>query len=212
MKSPGKLSWLALAFPLLMLFAAPARALMPGSDYVDIPPQPVSTQGKVEVIEFFWYGCPHCFHLEDQLNAWAKRLPKDVVLKRQPAVLGDNWAPLARVYYALKSLGQIPRLHDAVFNAIHVKHINLNDPNTFFNWAVGHGVNRSKLVAAYNSFYVDTMVARAKQMTLHYRINGVPTFVVDGKYQTSAYLAGGYPQMFQALDGLIARERGHRRR
>jgi protein dithiol oxidoreductase (disulfide-forming) len=211
MKRLGRLSWLVLALSLL-LSSLPALALMPGSDYLDIPPQPVNTKGRVEVIEFFWYGCPHCFHLEDELNAWAGKLPKDVVLKRQPAVLNDGWMPLARAYYALASVGAVGRLHDAVFNAIHEQHVDLSQPATFFDWAARHGVDRRKLASAYDSFYVNTMVARARQMTQRYKITGVPSFVVDGKYQTSAYLTGGHEQLFETLDALIDQERRHKRR
>lgn len=190
----------------LSLAANPALALEAGKDYVDIPPQPVETRSKVEVIEFFWYRCSHCASLEPELNAWVKKLPKHVQFKRQPAVLNEGWQSLARAYYALESLDLVDRLHGEVFHAIHNQGIDLNDPDTFFEWAEGKGVDRKRLEAAYKSFAVATKTARAKQLSRGYRLTGVPAFVVNGRYMTSAYITGGHPQLFAALDALVARE------
>lgn len=190
----------------LALGAPAALALEAGKDYVEIPPQPVETRGKVEVIEFFWYRCPHCAHLEPELQAWLKKLPKNVQFKRQATALNDGWVPLTRAYYALEALGLVDKLHAQVFHAIHDQGIDLNDPDTFFEWAEGKGVERKRLEAAYNSFGVAAKVSRAKQVARGYRLNGVPAFVVNGRYVTSAYITGGHPQLFAALDGLIAQE------
>lgn len=189
-----------------------ARAAEWGKDYVEIiPAQPVEVpRGKVEVIEFFWYRCPHCADLEPELEAWIKRQPPHVVVRRQPAVLNDSWLPLARAYYALEAVGQLERLHAEVFKAIHRDRIDLNDPNTFFDWAAARGVDRRKLADAYNAFSVNAKAARAKQLSARYRITGVPAFVVNGKYQTSAYLTGGHKELFRVLDALIEQERGKR--
>ncbi len=183
-----------------------------GKDYVEIiPAQPVdATRGKVEVIEFFWYRCPHCADLEPELEAWIKRQPPHVVVRRQPAVLNDSWLPLTRAYYALEAVGQLERLHAEVFKAIHRERIDLNDPNTFFDWAAARGVDRRKLAEAYNSFSVNAKAARAKQLSARYKITGVPAFVVNGKFQTSAYLTGGHKELFRVLDALIEQERGKR--
>jgi thiol:disulfide interchange protein DsbA len=201
------LASLGLALPLLFGMPA-AHALEAGLDYTELsPPQHPDVQhNQVEVVEFFWYRCPHCFHLEPELNAWAKKLPKNVVLKRVPGILNDQWMPLARVYYALAALDLADKMHDQVFDAIHVQHIDLNDPTTFFDWAVTKGVDRRKLVAAYNSFGVNSEVMRARQMTRAYKLNGVPSFAVDGKYTTSAYLTGSEEKTFEVLDGLIDME------
>lgn len=204
------LSQLACVFVLSLILAAHAAEW--GKDYVELfPAQAVDApRGKIEVIEFFWYRCPHCANLQPELEAWAKRQPDDVLIRHQPAVLNDAWLPLARVFYALEAVGQLDRLHAAVFTAIHRDRINLDDANTFFDWAAGRGVDRKKLIEAYNSFSVNVKAARAKQLTARYQITGVPTFVVNGKYQTSAYLAGGYKALFKVLDDLIAQERGTR--
>ncbi len=191
----------------LLLASAPATALEWGKDYVEVPAQPTSVKrGQVEVLEFFWYRCPHCFHLEPELNTWLKTLPKNVVFKRVPGVLNDSWMPLARAYYALEAAGLLDKLHDDVFHAIHVEGMDLNPPTAFLDWAVTKGVDRKTLAAAYNSFAVETKAMRAQQLTRAFRLNGVPGFVVNGKYSTSAYLTGGNPQTFKVLDELIAME------
>lgn len=200
------------AICLSLLLATPALAAEWGRDYVELsPPQPVEARGKVEVIEFFYYGCPHCARLEPELKAWAKRLPPYVVLKRQPVAFNDNWLPLTRAYYALEALGQVERLHEAVFAAIHDQGINLADANTFFDWAAKKGVDRAQLAAAYNSFSVSAKALRAKEIAGRYKIDGVPAFVVNGRYQTSAGLTGGNRKLFETLDALIAQEHGARR-
>jgi thiol:disulfide interchange protein DsbA len=196
----------------LSLMLSSAHAAEWGKDYVEISPaQPVEApRGKVEVIEFFWYRCPHCADLEPELEAWAKRLPAHAILRRQPAVLNDGWLPLTRAYYALEAVGQLDRLHAEVFKAIHRERIDLNDPNTFFDWAAARGVDRNKLAEAYNSFSVNAKAARAKQLSARYKITGVPAFVVNGKYQTSAYLTGSHKALFKVLDELIEQEKGKR--
>ncbi len=179
-----------------------------GKDYLVISPaQPTDVKkGQIEVLEFFWYRCPHCFDLEPELNAWARKLPKGVVLRKVPGILNPSWAALARAYYALEAVGMLEKLHGEVFDAIHVKGMDLNPPEQFFDWAVTKGVDRRQIAEAYNSFAVNTKVMRAQQLTNAYRLNGVPAFAVNGKFVTSAYLTGGNPSLFKTLDELIARE------
>jgi thiol:disulfide interchange protein DsbA len=202
-----KLMLLLLALGLT--FTAPAaRALEADKDYAVLSPaQPVSVKkGQVEVLEFFWYRCPHCFHLEPDLNAWAKKQPKNVVLKRVPAILNESWAAMARAYYALEAVGMNNKLHEALFNAFHVQGMDLTPPQTFFDWAVTQGVDRKKLADAYSSFSVDTKVMRAQQLTRDYKLTGVPAIAINGKFVTSAYMTGGQPELFKAVDELIAME------
>lgn len=186
-----------------------ALALESGKDYLEISPVQKTDvkKGQVEVLEFFWYRCPHCFDLEPELNAWTKKLPRDVVVKKVPGILNPSWAALARAYYALEAVGMLEKLHGDVFNAIHVQGMDLNPPERFFDWAVTKGVDRKKLSDAYNSFAVNTKVMRAQQLTGAYKLNGVPAFAVNGKFVTSAYMTGGTPTLFKALDELIAQER-----
>ncbi|MBU1665042.1 MAG: thiol:disulfide interchange protein DsbA/DsbL [Gammaproteobacteria bacterium] len=192
---------------ILLLASAPAAALDWGKDYVEVPAQPTSVKrGQVEVLEFFWYRCPHCFHLEPELNAWMKKLPKNVVFKRVPGVLNESWMPLTRAFYALEATGLLEQLHGDVFHAIHVEGLDLNPPGAFLDWAAKKGADRKKLAAAYGSFAVETKSMRAQQMTRAFKLSGVPAFVVNGKYSTSAYLTGGNPQTFRVLDELIEQE------
>lgn len=201
-------TWIsALGLALGVALATPASATVePGRDYVEIPPQPVETRTKVEVKEFFWYRCPHCSQLEPDLEAWMKKLPKHVSFIRQPTVLGDSWLPLTRAYYALEALGLVDKLHGQVFHAIHTQGIDLNDPETFFQWAAGKGVDRKRLENAYKSFAVATKTARAKQVARDYKLDGVPALVVNGRYLTSVSHTGSHKALFETLDALIAQE------
>lgn len=199
----------------LAIAPMPAQAATPAGasskDYLVLTTaQPTAAKGKVEVIEFFAYTCPHCFELEPTLNTWAKKLPKDVVLIRQPVIFSDTWEPMARVYFALEDLGQVGNLHGDVFNAIHIDEIKLMQPEVFFDWAAKLGVDRNKLKDAYNSFSVNTKVARAKQLARSYRITGVPTLAVNGKYLTTASMTGSNERALAVVDELIKKERKRR--
>ncbi len=127
-------------------------------------------------------------------------------MKRVPAILNENWAAMARAYYALEALGMHNKLHEALFNAFHVQNMDLTPPQTFFDWAVTQGVDRKKLADAYSSFAVDTKVMRALQLTRDYKLTGVPAIAINGKFVTSAYMTGGQPELFKAVDELIAQE------
>ncbi|MDO9052430.1 MAG: thiol:disulfide interchange protein DsbA/DsbL [Gallionella sp.] len=143
--------------------------------------QPASSK-KIEVLEFFFYECSHCFYLHGELAAWEKTMPADVELTFVPTIFRDSTEPLARTFYALESIGKIKQMDDAIYQAIHVKQANLYDLNTIGAFVGSNGVDRSKFSAAYNSFTVNSKVVRAKQMIRSYGINGTPTLVVDGKY------------------------------
>lgn len=199
----------ALGLTLPLLVGTPtASAVDAGIDYLEVSPKQrtdVKPQ-QVEVLEFFWYRCPHCYKLEPELNAWAKKLPANVVLRRVPGILNDSWVPLTKAYYALEAVGLVEKLHGEAFKAIHEQGIDLNNPQVFLDWAAGKGADRKQLEAAYNSFGVNSKVMRAKQLTQAYKLTGVPGFAVDGKYTTSAYMTGSHAKLFEALDELIAKE------
>jgi thiol:disulfide interchange protein DsbA len=153
-----------------------------GRDYKMLnPPQPADSK-KIEVLEFFFYGCSHCFHLHTPLTAWEKTKPKDVELTFVPTIFRDSMEPMARTMYALESMGELNKLHDALYQAWNVDKIELFDEASIGDFVAKHGVNREKFSAAYNSFSMQSQVVRAKQMVRSYRINGTPTLVVDGKY------------------------------
>jgi protein dithiol oxidoreductase (disulfide-forming) len=196
---------LALTTPL----AAAAQA---GVEYATLSPtQPTESRGKIEVIVFFSYTCPHCFDLEPDLHVWAKKLPKNVVLKRQPAIFSDAWEPMARAYFALEAMKAVDRLHGDLFNAIHVEDKTLTDPEAFFNWGASKGLDRARLKDAYHSFATGTKVARAKQLQRAYKINGVPALAINGKYVTSGSMAGSLPKSLQVASELIRRESSARK-
>lgn len=173
-------------------------------DYVRLfPSQPVSTGQRIEVREFFWYSCPHCFHLEPVLNEWLKHKPADVEFVRTPAVLRQSWEPQARAYYAFEALGVAKRLHDPFFDAIHVRHRDLSDEEQMAAWAARHGVSAQAFRSAYHSFAVDTRIRNAKALEQAEGINAVPTLVVEGRYLTNVGMAGGRKRMMRLLDFLV---------
>jgi thiol:disulfide interchange protein DsbA len=191
-----------------MLWSTPAvAAAEAGKDYALVSPaQPVENRGKIEVIEFFAYTCPHCFELEPELNAWARKLPRNVVLKRQPVVFSDSWEPMARAFFALEALGVVERLHADVFNALHVEDQHLHDADAFFDWGAKQGLDRAKLKAAYQSFSVGTKIARAKQLARAYKLTGVPALTVNGKYITTGSMTGSNEKSLLVVDELIRME------
>ena len=153
-----------------------------GRDYKLLnPPQPTNSK-KIEVLEFFFYGCSHCFHLHTPLSAWEKTKPKDVVLTFVPTIFRDSMEPMARTMYALESMGQFEKLHDALYRAWNVDNKELYDEASIGDFVAKHGVDRAKFSAAYNSFSMQSKVERARQMIRSYGINGTPTLVVAGRY------------------------------
>jgi thiol:disulfide interchange protein DsbA len=176
-----------LAFAMLVLASgATFAAAELGKDYSLLdPPQPTETK-KIEVLEFFFYGCSHCFRLHPLLSQWEKAMPKDVQLTFVPTIFRDSWEPMANTFYALETMGQREQLHDALYRAWNVDNIDLSDEAKITAFVAKHGVDAAKFSAAYNSFSVQSRVARAKQMIRLYGINGTPTFVVDGKYVIEA--------------------------
>ena len=203
-----RLAHIAAALALSLTLAAPlAAAAEAGKDYAVLSPaQPTESRGKIEVIEFFAYSCPHCFDLEPELNAWAKKLPRNVVLKRQPVIFSDSWEPLARAYFALEALGALDKLHADVFTAIHVQDQNLADPETFFDWGAKQGLDRARLKAAYSAFSVATKIARAKQRQRAYKRSGGPSLAVNGKYLTTGSMTGSNEKTLQVAGELIRLE------
>ncbi len=204
-------SFLRPLFPLFLsiccTLSLSAHAAQLGKDYIEIKPaHATTTPGKIEVLEFFWYGCPHCYQLEPELLLWSKKLPANVTLIRQPAVLGESWMTLTQAYYALESLGEIPRLHGPLFNALHNEGRRFNSPESVISWAAAQGVNPDKLKAAFQSFSVHTKANRAKQISQEYPLEGVPALIINGKYLTSPSMAGSYANVLRVADELIAQE------
>jgi thiol:disulfide interchange protein DsbA len=163
---------------------------VPGKDYVELPTaQATETGSKIEVVEFFWYRCPHCHALEPLLNPWLKKLPADAQFRLVPAIFNDEWALDARVFYALEATGNLERLHHPLIDAIHKEGgANLKGP-TYMKWVSDwlskNGVDIGKYDAALRSFTVESKVKRAFQIAQAYRLEGVPSMAVQGKYVVS---------------------------
>lgn len=208
---------LVLAALCLAVSTVAAADLKAGQHYTVLDPaQPTDTKDKIEVTELFWYGCGHCFNLEPILQKWLKKLPKDVVFRRVPAVFpGKNgapggWAPGARIYYTLEAMNLLDKLHGEVFDAMHVDRINLQDEKTLRDWLGSKGVDTQKFFDTYASFAVQSKVMRSQQLTVAHKINGVPALVVDGRYLPASGAAGSYDDITVVVDQLIDKVRKER--
>jgi thiol:disulfide interchange protein DsbA len=170
------------------------------------PPQPVSTGDKIEVLEVFWYGCPHCYRFEPFVERWLARKPANAEFVRLPGVLNPNWEPAARAFYTAELLGVFDKIHMPLFNAIHQQQRPLDTEAQLMEFFAEHGVSKDDFKKTYNSFAVETKVRRAQAMQARYGIDGVPAVIVNGKYRVSARTAGGNPQMLKVIDYLVAKE------
>jgi protein dithiol oxidoreductase (disulfide-forming) len=167
----------------------------------DAPP------GKLEVIEFFWYSCPHCNSFEPKLAAWMKRLPADVVLKRVPVAFRDDFVPQQRLYYTLEAMGKVDELHAKVFRAIHAERQAINREDLILEWAGKQGLDTAKFKELYNSFSVSSKARRATQLQDAFKVQGVPAIGVAGRYYVDGDLAGDMDRALQVTDYLIAEAR-----
>ena len=166
---------------------------------------PTDNPSKIEVVELFWYGCPHCNELDPQLNAWVKKLPKDVVFKRVPAIPRPDWMPMARVFYVMESLNLSEKLHSKLFEAIHKqKAFRPDDEKAATEWLVKEsGVDRKKIEAEFASFSLNTKMNNAGRIFQASGATGVPTLLIDGRYITSVTMAGGPQEMFNTANYII---------
>jgi protein dithiol oxidoreductase (disulfide-forming) len=170
---------------------------------------PTENPAKIEVVELFWYGCPHCYQLEPRLVAWVKKLPVDVVFRRVPGIARPDWTAGGRAFYAMEALGVAEKLHAPLFDAIHKQHsVKPNDDAALIDWITKQsGLDRKKVEEAYNSFSVNTKVMRATQLFRASGATGVPALIIDGKYLTSSSLAGGNEEALKVADYLIEKAR-----
>jgi protein dithiol oxidoreductase (disulfide-forming) len=194
---------------LAMLMLSPILAqaeFTEGRQYMQVPfPTQVETGNKIEVREIFWYGCSHCYALEPGLMRWVKKLPANAQFVRTPATVSPRWAIHAQAYYTFESLGAMEKLHDAFFKEAQEQPGAVADEKGIADFAARHGIDRKKFTEAFNSFGVRLNFEKAKQINQDLNINSVPTLVVDGKYLTSAAMAGGEEALFKLLDQLIAK-------
>jgi thiol:disulfide interchange protein DsbA len=195
----------------LASLAAPAWAqagLKEGQDYQRVA-QPVAVpEGKVDVVEFFGYWCPHCNAFEPSLDAWAKKLPAaQVNFRRMPVAFNAAQEPTQRLYFALEALGLVDTLHRKVFMAMHVDHKRLNNDADIAEWAKSVGADGAKIIDAGKSFSVATKMRQAKQLAEGFRIDGVPTLGIQGRWMTSPSIAGSQERALAVADALIAQVR-----
>jgi thiol:disulfide interchange protein DsbA len=182
-----------------------------GRDYALVEPaQPVPGGGQIVVVEFFWYGCPHCSDMHPRLKAWAQRQPADVVLIYQPVVSRDRWEGGARMHFALEMLGERVRLADALFEATQLDGLDLNDEAVMADWAERQGVDRRRFGQAWRSPEVQRQVDEARTVARRYQITGVPSLVVDGRYRTSNTFTGSADDTLAMVDRLVQKARNER--
>ncbi len=194
-----------LLIPLLIVVHSLAYAEWgDGWDPVDPPVATSVAEGKVEVLEFFWYGCPHCYTMEPQLHAWLEKKPDNVVFRRIPAPLNPSWTVHAQFFYAAEALGMGDQLHKPLFDAIQLQKRKLFDKQSLIDFAVEQGVDRQQFTDAWNSFGVYVKVQQAHKLGQRYGLDGVPAMAIDGRYKTSGSLAGTYSKMFEIVDRLVA--------
>ena len=204
----------ALALLLLALAALGTQAQSVAQlnrDYIRLdPPRAVASGDKIEVIEFFYYGCPVCYELEPTLARWVFNGTGSATLRRVPALSSDNWDDFAKLFYTLESMGQLARLHWPVYDNFHFNGVKLNEEAAMVKWASGNGVDREKFISTYRSPEIQAKLVTAREMIRKYEIEGVPSIVIDGKFVTSARMAGGTRELMQVVDQLVELARKER--
>lgn len=170
------------------------------------PAQPTTSKDQVEVVELFWYGCPHCYRLEPFVERWLKRKPKNVKFVRMPGVFRDSWEIHARAYYTAEILGVVEKTHKPMFEAIHEQKRPMNDEASIMDLFNAQGVSNADFKRVFHSFAVETKMRRAKDMGQRYGAKGVPAIIVNGKYRTGAQEAGGNAKVFEVVNQLVKQE------
>ena len=188
---------------------AQATGFKEGKDYIKLskPASVGAPAGKVEVIEFFWYSCPHCFAFEPQFEAWAKSIPADVVLHRVPVAFNASFVPQQKLYYTLEGMNLLSTMHSKVFNAIHNERNRLATDDAIFEWVGKQGVDLAKFKSVYNSFTVSNQIRKASQLQNEYDVKGVPSLGVAGRYYTDGTKAGNMENVLRVVNALVASSR-----
>jgi thiol:disulfide interchange protein DsbA len=202
----GVLAAVLVTFGFCLAPAAGAAELKEGQDFRTISPPLVAAKDKVEVTEFFWYGCPHCFDFEPVLAAWARKLPANVSLRRVPVVTANNkWIPAAQLYYTLEAMGLADKLHGDVFVAIHVDRERLDDEKVLFEWVAKKGVDAKKFGETWASSGVQARIQETRDLARAAGLTGVPAVMVHGRYM--ALTQGNYEDLLATIDRLVERVR-----
>lgn len=180
-----------------------------GKDYIKLgkPASVSAAAGKVEVVEFFWYSCPHCNAFEPQFEAWAKSQPADVVVRRVPVAFNASFVPQQKLYFALEGMNLLPQLHAKVFRAIHIERNGLKTDDAILDWVGKQGVDAAKFKEVYNSFTVANQARKAAQLQNEYDVEGVPAMGVAGRYYTDGTKAGNMENVLRVVNALVASSR-----
>lgn len=187
---------------------APATiAIRAGKDFAVINPKaPVEAPaGKIEVVEFFWFNCSHCYHFEAMLNPWVAKLPANVAYRKVPVGFNPSFVPQQKMFYALEAMGLLNGLTPKIFKAIHEQNIKLDSEAQITDWLVKQGVDKAKFSAMFSSFAIASKATRATKLQNAYQLDGVPALGVAGQYLTNGTMTGGMPRMLQVASALIAR-------
>jgi thiol:disulfide interchange protein DsbA len=204
----------ALASTALLSPLANAQAKNPiaGKDFhiLDAKAPLEAPAGKIEVVEFFWYSCPHCNVFEPALAIWVKTLPKDIVFRRSHVAFNDSFVPQQRLFLALEAMGLLEKLHVKVFTAIHVERLNLAKGDAIADWVAKQGIDKAKFLEQYNSFSVSTKATRSTQLQNAYRVEGVPALGIAGRFYTDGSMAGSMERALQVAEYLISEVRAGR--
>ena len=206
-----KFKFIMAALVSVLMFGSVNAAIDEGIEYKRVTPaQPTITKNKIEVVELFWYGCPHCFHFEPHLKEWLAKKPDNVVFYRVPAIFNATWALHARAFYTAKSLGLFDNgkveFHEALFDAIHKDKKRLDNKKALRKFFERFSVSADDFNNTFESFAVNTKVNRAASLSKRYQIEGVPSLIVNGKYRTDGPMGGGRKGMLKVLDFLIKKE------
>ena len=195
----------ALALIAALLLSATASAQGTPAFTELSPPQPLVADDakKIEVVEFFWYGCPHCYNIEPLVEKWQKTLPPEAVFRPFPAVFNARWGHDAAIFYTFDALGVLDKLHRPFFDAIHRDHLRSDDPKALDEWVKSHGMDPKKFEDTMKSFSVQAKVRRAAQLTAAYKIDGTPAFAVAGRYTVSAEQGGSREGMLKTVSYLV---------
>lgn len=177
-----------------------------GDDYLALDTRaPVDAPaGKIEVVEFFWYSCPHCNAFEPQLEAWVAKLPKDVAFRRAPVAFREDFVPQQRLYFALEAMGLVDKLHAKVFAAIHAEKQDLSKPPAIVEWVAKQGVDKAKFIEQFNSFTVASKASKSAQLQNAYKVEGVPALGVAGRFYIDGSLAKSMDRALKVVESLVA--------
>jgi protein dithiol oxidoreductase (disulfide-forming) len=194
-----------ISFSLFLLLGSQAYA---EDGYTVISPaQPTQTGDKIEVLEVFWYACPHCYDFEPHVKEWLQNKPEDVTFRRMPGIFRKSWIPHAKAFFTAKKMGILDTIHTPLFNAIHRDKKKIHDDAAIKKFFIKHGADKAEFTKIYESEEVDTKAKKAFVMGQRYKITGVPAIIVNGKYMISGTTAGSFENMLKITDTLVDKER-----